>query len=236
MALNFKDKTLNCSTSSINSLMFGSSNSVASCYKEMSFDQVSVSGVVVGPYTIPYSSSGCDYFNWATAADNAAKAAGVNLLAYPHRIYVLPSNGCPYAGLGTVGGTLTQTWVLGYCGTPDVYGHEFGHNLGMNHASTPTSVQIVHPRNGAIIVDGMPISVIASDDVGVTKIEVWVNGVLKQTTGATSDSFVWQAAGIVGNLAQQIEAKAFDKVGHVSSMKITVYQLPPNPGFRRKRF
>ena len=138
IAVSFQDRDLTCSTSGINALMFGSTNSVSACYHETSFNQVDISGVVVGPYTIPYASSACDYSNWATAAENAARAAGVDPAAYPHRIYVLPTNGCPYAGLGTVGGNPSQAWILGYCGTADVYGHEFGHNLGMNHASTPT--------------------------------------------------------------------------------------------------
>jgi hypothetical protein len=94
-------------------------------------------GDVVGPFKINYNSSGaCDYSTWATAADAAAQAAGVNLSQYAHKVYVFPRvNGCGWAGLGTIGGNPSRAWIA-TCDLADVYAHELGHNLGLHHAST----------------------------------------------------------------------------------------------------
>lgn len=72
------------------------------------------------------------------AADAAASASGVDLSAYDRKIYVFPQNGCPAAGVGTVGGNPSSAWIF-YCNVADIFGHELGHNLGMQHASTPGS-------------------------------------------------------------------------------------------------
>ncbi len=137
---NFQDKAVGCSPSSVDTLMFSGTNSINNYYQDTSFHQINFAGQVFGPYTIPYMSTGtCDYYSWASAADSAATAAGVSLNSYNRHVYVLPSNSCGYAGLGTIGGGPSRAWIMGYCGTPDVFGHELGHNLGMHHAATPTS-------------------------------------------------------------------------------------------------
>jgi hypothetical protein len=86
----------------------------------------------------------CNKFEWASAADAAAVASGVNLSAYQHRMYVLPEDaGCSWAGSAFLGcGDSCQAWVRSYasrgieCGFPDAMAHELGHNLGLHHART----------------------------------------------------------------------------------------------------
>jgi Gametolysin peptidase M11 len=90
----------------------------------------------------------CRYFDWATAADAAAAAQGINLGAYQHRMYVLPeaTSGCAWAGLAYVGCAdlfTCQAWVRAYahqpCGYRDAIAHELGHNIGLRHASTDSN-------------------------------------------------------------------------------------------------
>ncbi|MGD0017612.1 MAG: NEW3 domain-containing protein [Verrucomicrobiia bacterium] len=135
--INFLDANIECSAASVASLMFSSSNSVNSLYQEMSYGNVSFSGNVFGPFTINYTSTGsCDYYGWASAADAAAQAAGANLSSYTHKVYVLPKkNQCGWAGLSTIGGNPSSSWIA-YCDLNDVYAHELGHSLTMQHAST----------------------------------------------------------------------------------------------------
>ena len=58
--------------------------------------------------------------------------------------------------------------------------------------TTPPTVTITSPQNGSTVSDSITITCISSDDEGVEKVELWVNGV---TTGVSEDtepySFVW---------------------------------------------
>jgi M6 family metalloprotease-like protein len=138
---NFRDESVTCSTSAINDAMFSDPNglSVDSLYRDNSLGKISFSGNVVGPYTVPFASTDtCDISAWADAADAEATATGVDLAGYAHKVYVMPANACPGAGFGTVGGTPSGAWVFA-CNLKGLFAHELGHNLGMDHASTPTA-------------------------------------------------------------------------------------------------
>ncbi len=139
---NFNDAGLSCSANEVRDLMFTDSNdtSVDDLYQETSLGEIWFAGDVAGPYTIDYWSTGsCSTSAWGSALDAAAQADGFNISAYNRKVYVIPrSNPCGWAGIGTVGGNPSRSWIF-RCGIPDVYAHELGHNLGMHHASTKTS-------------------------------------------------------------------------------------------------
>ncbi len=138
---NFRDANVTCSVQSITDMMFTDPNgrSVAALYRECSLGQVMLSGDVVGPYALDAASTDpCNFNAWSMSADAQATAAGVDLTSYQHKFYVFPVSQCGAAGYGTVGGSPSSAWVF-QCGIRGVYAHELGHNLGMDHASTPTS-------------------------------------------------------------------------------------------------
>ncbi len=138
MVADFKDKSVTCSTPAIADLMFSDPlrMSVNDLYQATSHGELWFSGQVAGPYLLNYSSTGaCDVGAWGDAIDAAAKADGVDLSAYTRKVYVMPQNSCPAAGVGTVGGSITRSWIF-HCDISDVYAHELGHNLGMHHAAT----------------------------------------------------------------------------------------------------
>ncbi|HWF84954.1 MAG TPA: hypothetical protein VG222_08915, partial [Vicinamibacterales bacterium] len=141
MVANFNDTTVSCSADSINNAMFAdpAGLSVNGLYKSNSAGQLSFSGQVVGPYALAASSTdACDISGWADAADAQAAAAGLDVASYPRKVYVMPANTCPGAGLGTIGTVQSsRAWIFS-CGIQGVFAHEVGHNLGMDHASTPT--------------------------------------------------------------------------------------------------
>ena len=144
----FQDKQVNpmmegadCSIAAIRDRIFTHPQdlSVDDMYRVASFGSVSFSGNVVGPYTINVSSSdACDTAAWANLADAAARAGGDDPAEYARRVYVMPSNRCPAAGIGQVGVTPSRAWIF-TCDRPRVYAHELGHNLGMDHAADLTS-------------------------------------------------------------------------------------------------
>lgn len=119
--------------------MFTDANSADEYFRETSYSQLSLSGDVVGWYTIPYNkASGCSYNdvdNWAIAADSAALAGGYNVNNYDLIAYNFPySDVCGWAGLGELGGP--RTWHNGWWGDQnELYAHELGHNLGAHHAA-----------------------------------------------------------------------------------------------------
>jgi hypothetical protein len=136
----FRDKSVSCPIQAIDNVMFADplDKSVDDLYRDMSMGQVSFTGTVVGPYTLGSASTDpCDISGWATAANTAA-SSGIDVNAYARKVYVMPSNSCPAAGIAEVGVTPSRAWVF-TCDIADVYAHELGHNLGMQHAATPTS-------------------------------------------------------------------------------------------------
>ena len=136
---NFTNTVVACQPSTINDTMFSdpAGISVDALYREMSSGNVSFSGTTVGPFTIPFaSSSACDPGTWASAADTQAAASGIDVSAYPRRLYVMPSNSCGATGYGTMSSVPSSAWVFA-CDLKGAYAHELGHNLGMNHGSTP---------------------------------------------------------------------------------------------------
>ncbi|MCD6679121.1 MAG: Ig-like domain-containing protein [Burkholderiaceae bacterium] len=137
---NFSDKGVGCSVDAVRNTVFGTSKSANQILRESSRNAVSLSGDVVGPFSIPYSStSTCDYRSWGAAADAAAKAAGIDPSRYTRISYALPPNSCGWGGIANLGGTPpTRSWIA-YCAYPAIFAHEIGHNLSFHHASTPSS-------------------------------------------------------------------------------------------------
>lgn len=141
LGANFTDAPLACTRDSINNLMFTdpNGNSVNALYRDMSQNQVWLTGSAAGPFNLGVAStSTCSPDAWASTLESAARASGIDVSAYARRVYVFPRNSCGYAGMGTVGGSPSRSWIM-RCDVPSVYAHEFGHNLGMHHAATPTS-------------------------------------------------------------------------------------------------
>jgi hypothetical protein len=100
---------------------------------ETSYQQTWLTGDVFGWYTIPLSSTICDYSTLATQALAAATADGVSLFNYSHYVFAFPNNACGWWGLGTVGGNPSEAWVNGSLVLQPV-GHEMGHNFGLHHS------------------------------------------------------------------------------------------------------
>jgi hypothetical protein len=174
--VNFNDKALGCTASDVANRVFGGTGAtVNTLFQDSSRGLVSFTGRAVGPFTIDYASTGtCNYSGWASAAEAAARQAGVDLSAYTRVNYVTPPNStCGWSGLAYMPGR--QSWVQA-CGATGVYAHELGHNLALHHAATPTS------EYGD-----------ASDPMGAAK-AISLNGANRVMAG-------WQPAGTVLDVA-----------------------------------
>src|SRR5207248_195821 len=76
-----------------------------------------------------------------------------------------------------------------------------------NSASTSTSdtvaptITISSPAPGSALAAGLvSISIAANDNVGVSRVELWVQGQLVGTTNAAPYEFNWDASNLTGNV------------------------------------
>jgi Gametolysin peptidase M11/NPCBM-associated, NEW3 domain of alpha-galactosidase len=132
IVVNFQDDVIQpFTTAVVQSTFFGTSNNF---FAENSYQQTSLTGDVVGWYTIPDSVTTCNTSQMATDAQSAATAAGVNLANYTRYVYVFPfDSACAFAGSSTVGGKPSESWINGY---PSIHtvNHEMGHAFGLWHS------------------------------------------------------------------------------------------------------
>ncbi|MBI4064326.1 MAG: hypothetical protein HY401_08520 [Elusimicrobia bacterium] len=92
--------------------------------------------------------------------------------------------------------------------------------------TTPPTVNINTPANNSTITQATIVLARATDNIGVTKVEFYVDGVLKFTDGVPSSlgdyGFSWNIAGYA-NGAHVILAKAFDAAGNTANSQITLF-------------
>jgi hypothetical protein len=90
--------------------------------------------------------------------------------------------------------------------------------------STAPTVSVTAPASGATVVGTATITASASDNVGVSKVEFYENGVLLSSTNVAPYSFSWNTAS-VANGSFTLTAKAYDAAGNVgqsSNVAVTV--------------
>lgn len=117
---------------------------------ENSFQQTWLTGDVAGWFTIPLSSTNCDYNTIASDAEAAAKNAGYNVSSYTRLVFAFPqTSACNFWGLGTIGGSPSEAWVNGSFQLK-VVSHEMGHNLGLYHSHSLNCGTSVVCSNGTL--------------------------------------------------------------------------------------
>jgi hypothetical protein len=130
--VNFQDDAVQPYTATdVQNVFFTAANSFI---VENSYQQTSLTGDVVGWYTIPDSVTTCNTSQIATDAQNAAVAAGVNLSNYTRYVFFFPQdNACGFSGASQVGGKPSESWINGTV-DPYVINHELGHAFGLWHS------------------------------------------------------------------------------------------------------
>lgn len=86
----------------------------------------------------------------------------------------------------------------------------------------PPATAITSPSNGATVSGTTPVTATATDNVGVTRVELWVNGALALTDTTTPYAFSWNTT-TVSNGSHSLQSRAYDAAGLVgSSSAVTV--------------
>jgi len=140
--VNFLDDTSQPLTkATAESTTFTGANSVSSYYLDASYNKTWLTGNAYGWYTMAIYKT-CDYGAILDAAINASDAH-VYFPNYSRIILAFPNPNCGWAGVGGIGKWEISTddgvvaasvsWIASF--TAYVVGHEFGHNLGVHHAS-----------------------------------------------------------------------------------------------------
>jgi thermitase len=87
--------------------------------------------------------------------------------------------------------------------------------------TTPPTVAITKPSNGAIVSGNISIGVSATDNVGVTQVSIYIDGTLKYTGTAAPYSYTWNTRKATSG-THTIMARAWDAAGNSASASITV--------------
>lgn len=86
---------------------------------------------------------------------------------------------------------------------------------------TPPTVSLTAPANGATVSGTITVSANASDNVGVSRVELSVDGSLVGTSTASPYQVSWNTTS-VGNGGHTVTAKAFDAAGNSASSSASV--------------
>jgi len=81
--------------------------------------------------------------------------------------------------------------------------------------TTPPTVSIASPTGGTVS-GNVPVSVNAADNVGVTRVDLLVNGAVVATSNVSPWQFTWNSA-TVSNGSATLAAKAYDAAGNVAT-------------------
>jgi hypothetical protein len=79
--------------------------------------------------------------------------------------------------------------------------------------TTPPTTSITSPANGATVSGTVTVSANASDDVGVSRVELYVDGTLHSTDTSSPYSFSWSTTA-VANGSHSLQTRAFDAAGN----------------------
>ncbi|GEM_PF-1428171 len=89
------------------------------------------------------------------------------------------------------------------------------------HTSDPPTVKITNPSNGDTVSGNVSITADASDDVGVTKVEFYIDDTLKSTDTSSPYEYTWDSSSVIDG-DHTIKAVAYDADGQTAQDEITV--------------
>jgi beta-lactamase superfamily II metal-dependent hydrolase len=102
---------------------------------------------------------------------------------------------------------------LGLSGLPRTFPLD---DVGGGGDTTAPTTAVTAPANGSTVSATVSVTASASDNVGVTKVEFYLDGVLKTTDTSSPYSWSWDTTGS-GNGSHSLTTKAYDAAGNVGT-------------------
>src|SRR5207244_9060185 len=104
--------------------------------------------------------------------------------------------------------------------------------------TTPPTTSITAPANGATVSGTVSVTASASDNVGVSKVEFYLDGALKSTDTTSPYAWSWDTT-TATNASHTLVSKAYDAAGNIGTSatitvtvnKVAASQLLGNTGF-----
>ena len=113
-------------------------------------------------------------------------------------------------------------WTTDFGGYVDPTAHAVGGSTSPPPADTANpTVQFVTPVDGSTLSGTVPVEISASDDVGVARVEIYINGTLCATATSAPYRFNWNTSGVAGG-SYTLQARAYDAAGNVAVASISV--------------
>ena len=97
-------------------------------------------------------------------------------------------------------------------------------SVTVSNDTTPPSTSITAPASGATVSSIVSVAASATDNIGVTKVEFWLDGILQSTDTTSPYAWSWDTA-TATNGTHSLQSKAYDaanNVGSSASISVTV--------------
>ncbi|GFO57763.1 hypothetical protein GMST_00880 [Geomonas silvestris] len=204
---------------------------------ELTSDPVSVTVSVVDPVTIPDTerpvvsllapAAGSTLTGSVTVSASATDNVGVTKVEfYVNSVLQGTDSSAPYLfswnTLSLANGSYTLS-ARAYDAAGNVADAASVTVTVFNDAVAP-SVAFTAPGAGQLVGGTVPVTLAASDNVGVSRVEIYLNGLLQATLYAAPYSFAWDTS-LVANGSYSWSAKAYDAAGNVGSAVPRVVQV-----------
>ena len=102
-------------------------------------------------------------------------------------------------------------------------------DVTVSNDTTPPATSVTAPANGSTVSAVVSVTASASDNVGVTRVEFWLDGVLRSTDTSSPYAWSWDTA-TATNGAHALQSKAYDaanNAGTSTTVSVTVSNGTP---------
>ncbi|UFS69144.1 Ig-like domain-containing protein [Geomonas sp. RF6] len=139
-----------------------------------------------------------------------------HLMYFDHFYNKITLGGNRLSGHGLTGGLDSRWWIDDFIINGSRIGTTYFQLLSAqgNADGTAPTASISAPAGGSTVTGTTTVSIGASDNVGVSKVELYVNGVLQGSDTAAPYAVSWNTAN-VANSTYTLTAKAYDAAGNI---------------------